>query len=149
MLDLICGSRHRRSGPARRCDDRRHSSISRMKPNEVNWPEIFGKQGAVWFHTGGIMAALSDDAAAATKAALQAARAAGTVTSYDLNYRSKLWSSRKGHQPSLGDLLSMSQVLIGNEEDFQKVLGFGQKEPRRICRVLPVEAYKRMVRRAW
>src|SRR5580700_6730283 len=62
--------------------DRGHSSISRMKPSECNWVKIFGELGAVWFHTGGIMAALSDEAAAATKAALRAAREAGTVTSY-------------------------------------------------------------------
>src|SRR3984885_5910474 len=50
--------------------DRGNSSISRMKSSEINWAKIFGEQGAVWFHTGGIMAALSDDAAATTKAAL-------------------------------------------------------------------------------
>ena len=57
--------------------DRGHSSISKMKPEEINWADVFGGQGAVWLHTGGIMAALSDAGAAATKAALQAARAAG------------------------------------------------------------------------
>lgn len=75
--------------------DRGHSSISLMKPDELNWKAIFQEQGAVWLHTGGIMSSLSDNSAAITKAALQAARAAGTVTSYDLNFRSKLWSSQK------------------------------------------------------
>ena len=63
--------------------------------SEIKWDAVFGEQGAVGLHTGGIMAALSDDSAAATKAALQSARAAGTVTSYDLNYRSKIVEQRK------------------------------------------------------
>src|ERR1700753_1589687 len=75
--------------------DRGHSAISLMKSNEIHWQKIFAEQGAVWLHTGGILASLSDNSAAATKAALQAAREAGTITSYDLNFRSKLWSSEK------------------------------------------------------
>jgi len=126
--------------------DRGHSSISRMKPEEINWDEIFSEQGAVWLHTGGIMAALSDDGAAATKAALQAARAAGTVTSYDLNYRSKLWSSQKAIAVTRS-LMPHVQVLIGNEEDFQKVLGFEVEGTKADLRRLPVQGYKRMVRR--
>jgi 2-dehydro-3-deoxygluconokinase len=126
--------------------DRGHSSISRMKPEEINWAEIFNQQGAVWLHTGGIMAALSDEGAAATKAALQAARSAGTVTSYDLNYRSKLWSSQKAIAVTRS-LIPHVQVLIGNEEDFQKVLGFEVEGASADLRQLPVQAYKRMVRR--
>jgi 2-dehydro-3-deoxygluconokinase len=124
--------------------DRGHSSISRMKPEEINWEEIFGQQGAVWLHTGGIMAALSDDGAAATRAALQAARAAGTVTSYDLNYRGKLWSSQKAIAVTRS-LMPHVQVLIGNEEDFQIVLGFEVQGAKADLRQLPVQAYKRMV----
>jgi 2-dehydro-3-deoxygluconokinase len=126
--------------------DRGYSSISRMKSDEIDWQRIFGKQGAVWLHTGGIMAALSDDGAAATAAALKAARAAGTVTSYDLNYRSKLWSSQKAIAVTRS-LIPHVQVLIGNEEDFQKVLGFEVEGTAADLRRLPVEAYKRMVRR--
>ena len=103
--------------------DRGHSSISRMRPEEINWEEIFQEQGAVWLHTGGILASLSDQSAAVTKAALQAARAAGTVTSYDLNFRGKFWSSAQGHRRTR-DIIPHVQVLIGNEEDFQKALGF-------------------------
>jgi 2-dehydro-3-deoxygluconokinase len=126
--------------------DRGHSAISRMKPEEINWAEVFGRQGAVWLHTGGIMAALSDDSAAATRAALQAARAAGTVTSYDLNYRSKLWSSQKATAVNRS-LMPHVQVLIGNEEDFQKALGFDLEGSAAGLRRLSVPAYKRMVGR--
>jgi 2-dehydro-3-deoxygluconokinase len=126
--------------------DRGHSSISQMKPEEINWPWIFNDQGAVWLHTGGILASLSDSSAAVTKAALQAARAAGTVTSYDLNFRGKLWSSEKAIALTR-ELLPHVQVLIGNEEDFQKVLGFEVEGTTEALRELPVEAYQRMVLR--
>jgi 2-dehydro-3-deoxygluconokinase len=126
--------------------DRGHSSISQMKPEEMDWKAIFAEQGAVWLHTGGIMASLSDASAAVTKAALQAARAAGTVTSYDLNFRSKLWSSEKAIAVTK-EIMPHVQVLIGNEEDFQKVLGFEVEGTTADLRDLPVEAYKRMVLR--
>ncbi len=106
--------------------------------------KIFQDDGAVWLHTGGILASLSDNSAAVAKAALQAARAAGTVTSYDLNFRSKLWSSEKAIAVTR-DIIPHVQVLIGNEEDFQKVLGFEVEGASADLRELPVEAYKRMV----
>lgn len=124
--------------------DRGHSSASQMKPEDVDWQKIFVEQGAVWLHAGGIMTALSDCAAAATRAALQAARAAGTVTSYDLNFRGKLWSSERAIAVTR-DIVPHVQVLIGNEEDFQKVLGFEVEGASAELRDLPVEAYKRMV----
>jgi 2-dehydro-3-deoxygluconokinase len=126
--------------------DRGHSAISQMKPEEMDWAGIFRQQGAVWLHTGGILAALSDNCAAVTKTALQAARAAGTITSYDLNFRSKLWSSEKAIAVTK-DIVPHVQVLIGNEEDFQKVLGFEVEGTTAEWRELPVEAYKRMVLR--
>lgn len=126
--------------------DRGYSSISLMKPDEVDWTRIFQNEGAVWLHTGGILASLSDNSAAVVKAALQAARAVGTVTSYDLNFRSKLWSSEKAISVTK-DIIPHVQVLIGNEEDFQKVLGFEVEGAKDDLRELPVEAYKRMVER--
>ncbi|MGA2176010.1 MAG: sugar kinase [Verrucomicrobiota bacterium] len=126
--------------------DRGHSSISLMRPDEINFPKIFQEQGAVWLHTGGILASLSEHSAAVTKAALQAARAAGTVTSYDLNFRGKLWSSQKAIAVTR-EIIPHVQVLIGNEEDFQKALGFEVEGTTADLRELPVEAYKRMVLR--
>jgi 2-dehydro-3-deoxygluconokinase len=126
--------------------DRGWSSISQMKPAELDWTKIFKDDGAVWLHTGGILASLSDNSAAVVKAALQAARSAGTVTSYDLNFRSKLWSSEKAIAVTK-DIIPHVQVLIGNEEDFQKVLGFEVEGTTADLRELPVEAYKRMVER--
>jgi 2-dehydro-3-deoxygluconokinase len=126
--------------------DRGHSSISDMKPEEIDWKKLFSQQGCRWLHTGGILAALSDNSAAVTKAALQAARAAGTVTSYDLNFRSKLWSSEKAIAVTR-EIIPHVQVLIGNEEDFQKVLGFEVEGTDANLRELPIEAYKQMVSR--
>lgn len=126
--------------------DRGHSSISYMKPEEVDWKKIFGQDGVRWLHTGGILASLSDSSAAVVKAALTAAREAGTITSYDLNFRSKLWSSEKAIKTTK-DLIPYMQVLIGNEEDFQKVLGFEVEGGDENLSKLEVDAYKDMVKR--
>lgn len=126
--------------------DRGHSSASQMKPGDVDWWTLFQKEGARWLHTGGIMSALSKDCAATVKTALEVARAAGTITSYDLNFRSKLWSSAEAIATTR-EIIPFVDVLIGNEEDFQKVLGFEVEGTDPNLRELPVEAYKRMVER--
>jgi 2-dehydro-3-deoxygluconokinase len=126
--------------------DRGHSSASQMQPGDHDWKRLFGEEGCRWLHTGGIFAALSDSCAATLKAALEAANAAGTIVSYDLNYRSKLWSSEKAIRVTR-ELASMVHVLIGNEEDFQKVLGFEVEGTDPNLSHLPVENYKRMVER--
>ncbi len=126
--------------------DRGHSSASQMRPEDFNWKKIFGEQGVRWLHTGGILTALSDSCAATVKAALKAANEAGTVTSYDLNFRSKLWSSEKAIATTK-EIAPLVQVLIGNEEDFQKVLGFEVEGTDANLKELPVEQYKRMVER--
>jgi 2-dehydro-3-deoxygluconokinase len=126
--------------------DRGHSSISHMKPAEMDWKKIFSQDGARWLHTGGILASLSDDSAAVVKAACRAAREAGTVASYDLNFRGKLWTSEKAIATTK-EIVPHLDVLIGNEEDFQKVLGFEVEGTSANFSELPVEAYKRMVER--
>jgi len=126
--------------------DRGHSSASQMKASDLDWKSIFGKEGARWLHTGGIFTSLSDDSAATVKAALKAANEAGTITSYDLNFRSKLWSSQKAISVTK-DLINDVQVLIGNEEDFQKVLGFEVEGTDANLQHLPIENYKNMVER--
>jgi 2-dehydro-3-deoxygluconokinase len=124
--------------------DRGHSSASQMKPGDADFERILGRDGARWLHTGGIMASLSDDAAATVRAALEAADKAGTLTSYDLNFRSKLWSSEKAIATTRG-LMPHIKVLIGNEEDFTKVLGFKVAGVDEKLQTLPVENYKKMV----
>ena len=75
--------------------DRGHSATAGMKPGDVNWKKLFDEQGVRWLHTGGIFAALSDGTRKVVAEAVKAAHEAGTIVSYDLNFRSKLWSSKK------------------------------------------------------
>jgi 2-dehydro-3-deoxygluconokinase len=122
--------------------DRGHSAASHMKSDEVDWKSVFA--GTRWLHTGGIFSALSDDCAATVKAALQAAHDAGTIVSYDLNFRGKLWSSSKAQEVTK-DLVKNIDFLIGNEEDFEKVLGFQIEGTGEDYSSLDPVQYKKMV----
>jgi 2-dehydro-3-deoxygluconokinase len=103
--------------------DRGHSATAGMKPGDVNWGKLFREQGVRWLHTGGIYAALSDGTRKVVAEAVKAAHDAGTIVSYDLNFRSKLWSSKEAIETTK-PLVPYIDCLIGNEEDFQKVLGY-------------------------
>jgi 2-dehydro-3-deoxygluconokinase len=103
--------------------DRGHSATAGMKPGDVDWKTLFGKQGVRWLHTGGIFASLSEGTRQVVAEAVKAAHEAGTIVSYDLNFRSKLWSS-KDAIATTKPLVPFIDCLIGNEEDFQKVLGY-------------------------
>lgn len=126
--------------------DRGHSAASHMRAKDVDWARLFAERGARWLHTGGIFTALSDSCAEACFAALKAAKDAGTITSYDLNFRSKLWSAAEA-QKKTKDLVPHIDCLIGNEEDFQKVLGFEVEGVDENLSALDTSAYKRMVER--
>lgn len=126
--------------------DRGHTAVSHMRPGEVDWKDIFQTRGVRWFHTGGIFAALSDSCAAVAREAMTAAREAGTIVSYDMNFRSKLWSPAQAHAVTK-DLLPLIDVLIGNEEDFEKVLWFAVEGTGDDWKTLPAEGYKAMVGR--
>ena len=126
--------------------DRGHTAVAHMRPGEVDWTKIFQKRKAVWFHTGGIFTALSDSCAEVAREAMKAAHDAGTVVSYDLNFRSKLWSSKKAIEVTK-TLVPYIDVLIGNEEDFQKVLGFEVEGADEQLKKLPIEGYKKMVQK--
>ena len=113
--------------PARGCYDRGHTAIAQLRPGEVDWERIFADEGARWFHTGGIYAALSETAAQVLEEAMVAARASGTVVSYDLNYRPSLWRAQGGAERAVEvnrDLARYVDVMLGNEEDFTAALGF-------------------------
>ncbi|NQT05036.1 MAG: sugar kinase [Dehalococcoidia bacterium] len=113
--------------------DRAHSSISQVKPGEIDWKEVL--KGARWFHTSGITPALSAGAARVTAEALQAAKKAGCKVSYDLNYRGRLWTeeeARKCQEP----LMEHIDVLFSTEEDTRKVLGITGKDYREVARKL-------------
>jgi 2-dehydro-3-deoxygluconokinase len=109
------------------CSDRGHTAVSQLKPGEINWDQIFGKDRARWFHTGGIFCALSETAPLVAQEAMEAAKRAGTTVSYDLNYRPSLWRSIGG-KPKAQEvnrrLAPLVDVIFGNEEDFTAALGF-------------------------
>ena len=125
--------------------DRGHSAASRMKPGDVDWKKVFAG-GIRWFHTGGIWSALSPSTAGVALEALKAAHEAGVVTSYDLNFRSKLWSA-KDARAATEKLIPFIKVLIGNEEDFIKVLGMKIEGVKEDFKGLEVGSYKAMVSR--
>lgn len=125
--------------------DRGHTAISHMKPGDVDWKRVFGRRKVRWFHTGGIFTALSDSCADVAYESMKTAHKAGAVVSYDLNFRSKLWSSKKAIEATK-KLIPYIDVLIGNEEDFQKVLGFQVEGADDSLKQLPIEGYKKMVR---
>ncbi len=124
--------------------DRGHSAAMNLKPGMIDFNKLFKEQGARWMHTGGIFTALSDGTAAVCKEAILAAKSAGTIVSYDLNFRSKLWSSQKAQQVTK-ELVPHLDCLIGNEEDFQKVLGFEVEGVDENLSALDTSAYKKMV----
>jgi len=109
------------------CSDRGHTAISQLKPGEINWEPIFTQEGARWFHTGGIFCALSESTPLVAQEAMQAAKRAGTIISYDLNYRASLWKAIGGKQKAQQvnrALAPLVDVMLGNEEDFTAALGF-------------------------
>lgn len=109
------------------CSDRGHTAISQLKPGDIDWEQIFQEEGARWFHTGGIFCALSESTPLVAQEAVQAARRAGTIVSYDLNYRASLWKSIGGKQKAQQvnrELAPLIDVMLGNEEDFTAALGF-------------------------
>ena len=109
------------------CSDRGHTAVSQLQPGQIDWDQIFGKEGSRWLHTGGIFCALSESTAEVAKEAMLAARRHGTMISYDLNYRDSLWKSIGGKAKATEvnrELASYVDVMIGNEEDFTAVLGF-------------------------
>ena len=96
-----------------------------LKPGDFDWPAIFAG-GVRWFHSGGIFAALSETTSELILEGMKAARGAGAVTSFDLNYRAKMWAPSGGAaraQQVLRRVAASVDVLFGNEEDLQKGLG--------------------------
>jgi 2-dehydro-3-deoxygluconokinase len=105
--------------------NRSNEAAGQLKPGDFNWKEIFGA-GVRWFHSGGIFAALSETTGELIVEAMKAAKASGAVTSFDLNYRQKLWDIWGGQAKAvdvLARIVANVDVLVGNEEDLQKGLG--------------------------
>jgi len=105
--------------------NRCNEAAAQLKPGDFNWSEIFAG-GIRWFHSGGIFAALSPTTSEVIIEAMQAAKAAGAIVSFDLNYRAKLWNFSGGPDHAvkvLDRIVKNVDVLVGNEEDLQLGLG--------------------------
>lgn len=105
--------------------NRSNEAGAMLKPGDFDWKQIFAG-GVRWFHSGGIFSALSPTTPELVIEGMKAAKAAGAVTSFDLNFRAKLWKSVGGDQKAVETLRRIVEhvdVLIGNEEDLQKGLG--------------------------
>ena len=132
------------------CSDRGHTAISQLKPGEIDWKQVFEKEGARWFHTGGIFCALSETTPLVAKEAMEAAKAAGTIVSYDLNFRPSLWKSIGGQtkaQEVNRTLAPLIDVMLGNEEDFTAALGFPVEGLDENHSALKPENFKRMIKK--
>jgi 2-dehydro-3-deoxygluconokinase len=105
--------------------NRSNEAAARLRPGDFDWKEIFAG-GVRWFHSGGIFAALSETTAELIAEGMRAAKAAGAVTSFDLNFREKLWKVCGGQHravETVARIVEHVDVLVGNEEDLQKGLG--------------------------
>jgi 2-dehydro-3-deoxygluconokinase len=105
--------------------NRANEAAALLAPGDVDWKGLFA-QGVRWFHSGGIFAALSPTTAELIVEGMREARAAGAVTSFDLNFREKLWRISGGQDRAVSvvrRIVENVDVLVGNEEDLQKGLG--------------------------
>jgi 2-dehydro-3-deoxygluconokinase len=105
--------------------NRANEAAAQLKPGDFDWHAIFAG-GVRWFHSGGIFAALSETTGELIIEGMQAAKKAGALVSFDLNFREKLWNLWGGPQKAaevVGRIVKNVDVLVGNEEDLQKGLG--------------------------
>ncbi len=105
--------------------NRSNEAAALLKPGDIDWNSVFS-EGVRWFHSGGIFASLSETTGQLIIEGMKAAKAAGAVTSFDLNFRAKLWNIWGGEQKAaevIHKIVEHVDVLVGNEEDLQKGLG--------------------------
>jgi 2-dehydro-3-deoxygluconokinase len=105
--------------------NRSNEAAGQLKPGDFDWKKIFAG-GVRWVHSGGIFAALSPTTAPLAAEMMKEAKAAGAITSFDLNFREKLWKISGGNERAveiIGKIVENVDVLVGNEEDLQKGLG--------------------------
>ncbi len=130
------------------CSDRANTAISKASPKDFDFEYIFGELGTRWLHTGGIYAALSEQASETALAAIKAAKKHGAIVSYDLNYRPSMWSAIGGlkkAQEVNKEIAQYVDVMIGNEEDFTACLGFEIEGNDKDFKELNLDGYKKMV----
>lgn len=126
--------------PSKVIYDRKYSSISMVKPDDFYWDEIF--EDGELFHFSGITPALGDNVADVCIKACEEAKLRGLKVSCDLNYRNKLWTTAKASEV-MTKLMKYVDVLVGNEEDAEKVFGITAGEfPKKHFQNIDTETYK-------
>ena len=136
---------------AKGCSDRANTAISKATPADFDFDYIFGELGVRWLHTGGIYAALSEQASETVIAAIKTAKKYSTIVSYDLNYRPSMWSAIGGQakaQEVNKEIAKYVDVMIGNEEDFTACLGFEIEGNDADLKTLNLDGYKKMINTA-
>ncbi len=126
---------------------RAHTAIREIAAGDFDWAGLFAK-GVRWFHTGGIYTLISPSSAGVAIEAMEAAKAAGAVRSFDLNYRSKVEPDKEKARKQNQQIVRMCDFLVGNQSDFNDALGeeckkVGKDEPFEAW----LEAYSEMLRR--
>ena len=124
--------------------NRSNEAAGQLKAGDFNWDEIF-KGGVRWFHSGGIFAALSPTTSDVVIEGMKAAKKAGAVVSFDLNFRAKLWNISGGESRAvevLDKIVKNVDVLVGNEEDLQKGLGITGQDVQKSSKLDPAAFYK-------
>lgn len=112
--------------------DRGHTAVSQLTAGDINWQQLFGDAGARIFHTGGIFARLSETTPEVILAAMHAAKSAGTIISYDFNYRPSLWAGLGGKEKAQQiskQIAPLVDIMIGGVDDFTQSLGIEVAEP--------------------
>lgn len=133
------------------CSDRGHTAVSQLQPGDIDWENIFAKEGARWFHTGGIFCALSESTPLVAREAMEAAKRSRAIVSYDLNYRPSLWKSIGGKvkaQEVNRMLAPLVDVMLGNEEDFTAALGFKLAELDENHSRFDADSFRKMIGKA-
>jgi len=128
--------------------NRSNEAGAMLKPGDFDWKTIFAP-GVRWVHCGGLFAALSPSTAALAADMMQEAKAAGAVTSFDLNYREKLWNAQGGNAKAvetIAKIVDNVDVLVGNEEDMQKGLGIPGPEVHAKSKLDPTVFFAMMER---
>jgi len=119
--------------------NRSNEAAAQLKPGDFDWKKIFDG-GVRWFHSGGIFAALSETTGQVIIEGMKAAKAAGAIVSFDLNYREKLWNIWGGREQAVkvyAEIVKYVDVLVGNEEDLQKALGMKGPEVEKKSKLDP------------
>src|SRR5690606_19559081 len=120
--------------------NRANEAAAMLGPGDIDWKSIFDR-GVRWFHSGGIYAALGEKTSALIVEGMKAAKAAGAITSFDLNYRAKLWKTLPGGEAKgiemNKEIVANVDVLVGNEEDLQKGLGLEGQDVERTSELDP------------